>query len=195
MKTTLLIAGLAISLSSLAPAQNVRISQDGRPENMARIPPKAGINAQDRKFMNFACHSNAFEIMSSELALQRAQSEWARNFARDMIREHTMAQNELKMLAREKGVQLDQTLPKKMQAELDRLSRLSGAEFDRAYRDIQLKAHQETALMMERQIKNGRDSMIRNYAVKSLPAVKKHREMAMQRTTMMGHTTRMEPPK
>lgn len=186
--TPLLLA--VVVATPLVEAQTVRVNPQGRVENMNRIKPRNGISAQDRQFMMDAAASNMFEIESSELALQRAQSAWAKQFARDMITDHKAAQAELMTLARQKRVTLPERLPSKHRSMIDRLSRLNGEAFDAQYRAMQIQGHQETARKMETQIKRGNDSMVRNYAVKMLPAVKMHLKHAQQRTTM---TQRQSP--
>lgn len=191
MKKTLWISLLMCGVFGVSAAQTVQIDEKGRAENLSKIPPKSGLNQQDRKFIQFANASNLFEVRFSQALLKRAKGAWAREFARDMIREHSAAHEQLKLLARDKGVALSERLPADMQAKIDRINRLSAQEAERTYRQEQLKAHEETAKMMERQIKNGSDSMVRNYAVKMLPGVKMHHELAMQRMSMTGNTTRM----
>jgi len=179
------VAMLAMAGASVA-QQNVRFSYDGRPERLFR--PVNGLNRHDMMGVRDAAISNLLEIKTSELALNRARSAWARQYAREMIQEHTVAHNELKLIANRKGVSLPQTLPAAKRAQLARLSNLSGSAFDREYRAIQISGHRETSAKFQAHIKGGRDQDVKSYLVKSLPAVKMHLRMAQMQRTMTGPT-------
>jgi len=180
----LAIASLAVS--AIAQTQQQSISQDGRPERMAKITFAKGLNTQDRSFIKDAAAGNNFEILTSKLAETHASSQWTKDFAKEMIQEHTGAQNELMDVAQQKGVDVKGNLPKPLQAKYDQLAKLNGDAFDKAYRQIQLKAHEMTSSKFKAQIKNGHDEDVREFAVKVLPAVIMHWKMAKTQTTMTG---------
>jgi putative membrane protein len=79
------------------------------------------------------------EVAHSRLALQRATSDDVKRFARRMIDDRTKANQELARLATSKGVPLSQGTADRPQLRgkhhemYERLSRLSGAEFDREF--------------------------------------------------------------
>jgi putative membrane protein len=189
MKTavwTKLFAAVAIcGATSMALPQNVAISQDGRPENMNRIPPRQGVSHNDIRFMHRAAEGHLFEIRKSELALQRATDPWTREFARDMIREHSLGYEQLKLLARDKNVSLPSQVSPEQSNHLRRLGTLQGAAFDRAYRQIQAVSHQQAENTYEWIVKHGHDSMVRNYAVTYLPGINMHQRLMAERRTML----------
>ncbi len=63
-------------------------------------------------------------------------------------------------------------------ATYNRLQRLRGAEFDRAYMDEMLKDHDKTVMLFEKQAKNGQNPELRNFAQENLDMIKEHKEMA-----------------
>jgi putative membrane protein len=184
-----LVAGLAImAFAGLATAQD-EVSMGGRPLRMNQIPPqKMGLNEADRKAVMMIAISNMMEIKTSELALQHGSSAWTRQYAKEMIMEHTNAQEELKTLARDKGISLPQSLPADKKMALNKLASLHGARFDQTYRNIQLQGHKETETSLRKLMAQGHDADIRSLQVKLLPSVVMHRRMAIMRTTMMGPT-------
>ncbi len=181
------ILASAVALAVFVPAftQTVRVDKEGRPDRMSKIPPRHSLNAQDRRSVMDAALSNMLEIHSSRIALNRGSSTWVKGFARDMIREHSIAQAELGQIARGERIRLPSKPPKAIQTQLNRLRRLRGAAFDRAYRNLQIAGHQATVGKFERGIKFGSDSHVRGYLVKNLPGVREHLEMAKKRQTMM----------
>jgi putative membrane protein len=62
----------------------------------------------------------------------------------------------------------------------ERLSRLSGREFDREYIKAMVDAHQNTVERFERQAKGGDDPEVKQFVSKTLPTVRQHLERAQQ---------------
>lgn len=179
-----LMIGVA-ALAAMSMGQ-VRISSDGRPERL--YMPRVGLSLQDSQFMKDAAAANMFEIESSKIALMQGRSVWTRQFAKEMIADHTAAQNELKQIAMDKGITLPSSLPMKLQAKINQLRGLHGSAFDRAYKMAQQQGHSETKMKMAMQVKRGHDEDARDYAVKTLPAVTMHLKMIKMGVTMTGPT-------
>lgn len=184
---TLAATGVALLVVAAPAAAQVRVNkQIGRPENFNRVDPKkVGTSNFDRKYMQNAYAANSFEIRVGQLALNRSNDPWVQDYARDMIREHTMAQSELKQLARNKGVALANKWPAMLTRNYRKLSNLRGNSFDNAYRSINLTAHRGVINQCAMEVRTGRDAMVRGYATKVLKAAKDHEMMAMHRETMM----------
>ena len=164
----------------------VRVANDGRAN---KVPvPRAGLSSQDRQFMKDASVANVFEIATSKVALSRARGPWAKQFAKEMIEEHTGAQNELGLVAKSKGIALPTGLPMRQQAIVAMLKNVDAAGFDEAYRKAQIDGHQQTSAKFGTEIKRGHDSAARNYAIKILPAVRMHLKLARLQKTMTGET-------
>jgi putative membrane protein len=184
--TTALAATAMLSVVPAFAQQNVRFSYDGRPERMFRTVK--GLNMHDSMGIKDAAVSNMLEIKTSELALNRGQSTWVRQYAKEMIADHKAAHEELRLIANRKGVDLPGALPASKQKMVNQLARLRGAAFDRKYREIQLMGHRETSAKFQEHIRGGRDEDVKSYLVKTLPAVKMHYRMAQIRRTMTGPT-------
>jgi putative membrane protein len=184
--SALMVAG--VMAGAVAANAQVAISQDGRPEKMAAIKLVKGLNNSDMKMLQTIYWGNAFEIKISEIAVNRAQSMWAKEYAKEMIQEHTMAQNEVKMLAQDKGVSLNNNLPRDLVNVLSRLQNASSSSFDNMYRAAAMSSHSQASAVLTRAIKFGHDEQVRGLAIKMLPAVKDHYALAQIRQTMMGMT-------
>lgn len=183
-KTTLVLA--LFSVGAIASAQKVPISKNGYVSKLGA--PKKGLTAQDMQFIKDAAAGNQFEVRTSEIAMKNGSSAFVKQFAKEMIIDHSAAFEELKVVARKKGVMVSKKLPAPKQAIVDKLSRLRGAAFDAAYQKVQKDAHAETAAKLKKQIAGGHDSDIKNYAVTTLPAVEHHAMMLAMKRTMMGKT-------
>jgi putative membrane protein len=146
----------------------------------------ANRSAMDAQFMVKAAQSDQTEIKTSELALERTSSEEVRKYAKEMIDEHTKSTGELKPLAERKGVTLTTELAPKQQALYDKLSKLKGEEFDREYMAGQIAAHTDTANLYRKQIRNGRDPQVKQFARKVLPTVEGHLKEARSMSSNMA---------
>jgi putative membrane protein len=95
-----------------------------------------------------------------------------------MVDDHSKANDELKSIAASKGITLPTSLSAKEQATYDRLTKLSGAEFDRAYMKDMVEDHVKDVAMFEKEAKNGKDADVKAFADKTLPTLREHLQMA-----------------
>ena len=176
-----------MSLLGAVALSQVRVNtQVGRPENFNRVSPtKVGLNRMDKTYMKRQALTNIFEVRLGMLAARRSDDAWVRSFADDMIREHTLGQEELKQLARRKGYRLPTMLPRTERNKLAKMERLRGAAFDREFRRIQMAGHEVAMKLQTREIKSGRDAMVRSLATKSLATTRGHHLLAMHRDSML----------
>lgn len=138
-------------------------------------------------FMMKAAQSDMLEIMSSQAALQKSSNEEVRRFAQMMIDDHTRTSEELKTLAASKNVALPTAVSSKQQSMIDKLNRASaGAEFDREYMKMQVKAHEDAVKLFQKQANDNdaEDADAKTFAAKHLPALQGH--LTMSRTMYNG---------
>lgn len=148
------------------------------------------LSAVDKTFMMKAEQSNLAEIKTSELAQQKATGENYKNFAQQMIDDHTTAENDLKQLAQSKGVTLTNDPGPKNRAAAARLTRLNGTAFDVNYRRIQHDGHAATIALFRKEIRSGQDADVKAYAQKYLPKIEEHYRMLaeLKNSSKMNHS-------
>jgi len=130
-----------------------------------------------------AAQGGMAEVAFGKIATQKASSNVVKEYARRMVVEHTKANNELKALAKQKGVTLPTTIGKKNEDLKQKLSKLSGAKFDQEYmKEAGLKSHTEQAQLFERQVARGQNPDVKSFAAKTLPVVQKHLQHAQDIT-------------
>jgi putative membrane protein len=183
---TAFVAAAFVGSAVVADAQAVTISRDGRPERMAAIRHFVGLNAVDLRSLQNIYFGNAFEVRAGEIAARRGQSEWARQYGRDMVREHTMAQNELRLLGLDLGVEFDNNLPANMVRDLNRLNTAPAAAFDNVFRSLMMSSHAQASNTLQHAIKHGHNEDVRSLWIKMLPSVKDHYALAQTRQTVVG---------
>ena len=87
--------------------------------------------------------TNMAEIELGKMAAEKASSADVKSFAQMMVTQHTQANKDLMAVASGLSVEQPTTLDAKHQALSDRLSKLSGAEFDRQYMQAMVAGHRE----------------------------------------------------
>jgi putative membrane protein len=111
-------------------------------------------------------------------------SSWAspavKNFGRRMVQDHSKANNELKDVTSKENIPLPNEMDKSDQATYDRLSKLSGDAFDRAYARDMVKDHSKDVSEFQKEAKNGKDESIKNFAAQTLPTLQNHLDQARQ---------------
>lgn len=135
----------------------------------------------DRDFVNEAAVGGTLEVRLGELAQVRATDVKVRKFGEKMATDHSAANKQLLELLKKKGMEPPpKTLPKKMQDHYDRLAKLRGAEFDKAYIKDMVDDHREDVALFETIVKTGRDADLKAFALKTLPTIREHYHMARE---------------
>lgn len=111
-----------------------------------------------QQFIKKAAVANMAEIQLGQLAGTKAESPDVKQFAQMMVDQHTKALEELRQVATASNVALPTELDKKHQKLHDKLSKLSGHEFDREYMDAMVDGHKDVAKMLEKQSKRSASS-------------------------------------
>jgi putative membrane protein len=138
----------------------------------------SGKKNADAKFMMMAAMSDMNEIGLSNVALQKSQNEEVKRMAQMIIDDHTKASEELKSLAMSKGVTLPADMDSKHKMMMDKLSAMSGADFDKMYIKAMVKDHEKAVKLFQKESMNGKDADAKAFAAKQLPVLQGHLTMA-----------------
>ena len=212
-KTALSVALLSVGLAMSAMAQNTgsQGTTTGATSGSATRPAagsatgttSAGTsNAKlahgDRKFIEDAAQGGMAEVQLGQLAAQKAQSSDVKQFGQKMVDDHGKANEQLKSIASSKNVTLPTDVDRAHKRDYDRLSKLSGADFDREYMKHMVSDHKKDVSDFRKEAKSGKDSEVKNFASTTLPTLEQHLQMAQQadatvrsasRSTNTAHTS------
>jgi putative membrane protein len=145
---------------------------------MAQSNTANRLTGTDQTFMNKAAQGGMAEVELGKLAETHASSDAVKNFGRRMVQDHSKANDELKRIAGRENVSLPTSLDAKDQATMDRLSRLSGAAFDRAYINDMVKDHRADIAEFQREADHGSDPEVKQFASTTLPTLQEHLRLA-----------------
>ena len=131
----------------------------------------------DHHFVMDAASGGMAEVELGKIAADKASNADVKKFGQRMADDHGKANDELKSLAQSKQITLPTMIDAKHKATIDRLSKLSGAAFDRAYVQEMLKDHQKDVAAFRTESKSGKDPEVKAWAGKTLPTLEEHLKM------------------
>ena len=147
----------------------------------------------DENFAKKAAQGGMAEVKLGQLAEERGSNPAVKNFGRRMVQDHSKANDELKSTTSKESIPLPNELDKSDQATYDRLSKLSGDAFDRAYARDMVKDHSKDVSEFQKEAKNGRDDAIKNFAAQTLPTLQNHLDQARQMEQAVNQSSSNAP--
>jgi putative membrane protein len=129
-------------------------------------------------FVKEAAEGGMMEVQLGKLAQEKAADDKVKQFGKRMEQDHSKANKELKKIASDKGVELSTELDKKHKTKVDKLTKLSGADFDKQYMDDMVSDHKEDIKKFQRVADKGKDSDLKQFASQTLPTLKEHLQLA-----------------
>jgi putative membrane protein len=139
-----------------------------------RANAETTISMADTNFILAAAQGGMTEVELGELAATNGMRDDVKNFGQMMVKDHTAINDDLKALAAQKGVTLPDSLDAKHQAMVDKLTALTGSEFDDAYITGMIKAHKKDAKAFKAEAAATTDADIKSFLDKSIPVVEAH---------------------
>jgi putative membrane protein len=138
----------------------------------------ARLSPSDQQFVQDASQAGATEIAASKLALQRSNNPLIKQFAQQMIADHTKLARNLDVIASEKGLGAP---PGADAALLGKLQTLQGADFDRAFvEQVAVGGHRKAVELFQKESQSGQNEQLKSAAAHALPVIKHHLAMAQQ---------------
>ena len=110
----------------------------------------------DQQWVMTVAQGGMAEVELGRLASEKASNEQVKEFAKKMVDDHTKANDELKSIASTKNITLPNETDAKHKATMDRLSKLSGDAFDRAYIRDMLTDHRKDVNAFRTESKSGK---------------------------------------
>lgn len=133
-------------------------------------------------FIAAATTSDMYEVAAGKIAEQRAQSPQVREFAKKMVRAHTMTTEKLKGITADNNINVTPPahVDDRRQGMLDDLRGAKAEDFDHRYIAQQIAAHKEADILMQGYAKDGDNQAVKDFAADTDKAVKMHLEMAQK---------------
>jgi len=169
-----LLSTLAVALLLSGPA--FAQHQVAAPQRNAAAPRE--LSQKDVEFMKNAAIGGMAEVELGKLAQQRAHSSDVKSFGDRMVRDHSRANDQLTNIAKDRGAQLPQQLDAEHLSMRDRLAKLQGEAFDRAYIKAMVADHDKDMKEFRRAAQTGQDRELKRFARETLTVVEQHDQLA-----------------
>src|SRR5262245_50297697 len=167
MKNLFVTIGLATALTCAAPA--------------AWAQSKGG-----EQFLKKAIEANYAEIEMGKLAQQKGAGEGVRSFGKQLEQDHSAANTKAMNVAKQMGMTPPTGPNKKQQADYDRMSKMSGEQFDKAFVKHMVADHKKDIKEFQKEAKTNEPPS--SFANEVLPDLQKHLQAAQSLQGKSGTT-------
>lgn len=171
---------MAQSSGSAAGQEGTMQGQEGsmsQSQNSAKQSAGMTMSA-DQRFVRDAAEGGMAEVELGKLAAEKGSSQDVKNFGQRMVDDHSKANDQLKQIASNEGVTLPEKLDAKDRALRIRLSKLSGATFDRVYMENMVRDHKKDVADFQKESTSGSDPAVKQFASQTLPTLQEHLQQA-----------------
>jgi len=143
--------------------------------------------SQDSKLIFQMASSNIMEVRLGQMAQQKASNASVKQFGQRMVTDHTSLENQLTSLVSKNGT-FQPKLAKEAEAEVSRLEKLSGTEFDNQYMTSMIQHHQQDVSALQSAGQTARSAEARQMIASALPVLQQHLTLATQVGGQVGAT-------
>lgn len=171
--------GASAAFTAVLLAQGAAVKPAQAPAQQKSIPTASA------SFLKSADEGGQAEIALATTAESKSSNSQVKALAEAIHRDHETANSEIKTLAEKKNVTLPTSVSKTHQATADRLSKLSGAAFDKAYVDQMVKDHRADIATFQKH-KTDADHDVAAWVAKTLPVLQNHLTMALNAQKAVG---------
>ena len=162
------------SVARMAPAHTASPAEPASPAPETA----ADLSASDKMFVEKAAEGGIAEVQMAQVAEQKADNADVKQFAQQMIDDHTPNNAQLVKLATAKGLTPPADPSTMQQKMISHLQGLSGAKFDKSYIKGQVKAHTTMLKLFQTEARTTKDADLRSFADTTATTIEHHLSMA-----------------
>jgi putative membrane protein len=146
----------------------------------AQSPSDAQMSASVKEFVDKAGTSGLAEVEMGQLGVQKAKNSQVKAFAKQIVADHTKANQELVTATKGKGVQVPSSRTDMHKAMMEKFQQQeAGKSFDRAYMEQMIEDHKAAVELFETAADDENlDMNLRGYAKATLPTLRDHLKQA-----------------
>ncbi|MBS0536891.1 MAG: DUF4142 domain-containing protein [Proteobacteria bacterium] len=130
----------------------------------------------DQAFLKEGIQGDMAEVKMGELAQQKGDADSVKTFGETLVTDHGDHLKKLQGMAQQMGAQAPTAPSAKQKADYDRLSKLSGAKFDREFARHMVTDHKKDIARYEAEAK--KTGPLAELAKETVPTLQKHLKMA-----------------
>jgi len=189
-----IIAGAMLLAACNGNSSNTTTSSDSTNVSTANTDTSNNMNMTDSNHMNMTDSTNnaskvgdaeqdfakdaaaggMMEVELGNIAEKNAGSQAVKDFGRMMVDDHSKLNDQLKDLAAKKNVTLPTTVKDSQQKDIDKLSKETGANFDKDYVSMMIDDHKKDIAEFKKAGDKMTDPDFKDFVIKALPTLQKH---------------------
>jgi putative membrane protein len=154
-----------------------------------RLPQTTGQVVSDSAYIREVASMNLLEVRLGTLAGQRSSNTAVKQFGQQMVSSHGGMAQQWSSLAARNGLPTSATLNPIQQQSADQLSKLSGADFDRAYMSAMIADHEQDAGTLQRIGAAAQSGEVKQLAATGLTTTEQHLTRARAVAGQVNATT------
>lgn len=133
---------------------------------------------KDADFAVEAASGGMMEVELGNLAATNASSQLVKDFGRQMVADHSQANEELKSVAAAKNITLPNAPGNDKQKMMEDLRKKTGMDFDKAYVDMMVSDHKDDIDLFQKEADKGNDGDLKQWAGSKVATLQHHLQMA-----------------
>lgn len=146
--------------------------------NPHNVTAETRVDGSSGDFMKTAARGGLMEVELGKYAQQHAQSQRVKNFGAMIVRDHSEANSELRVLASKKRLNLPPAINAEQQANVNEMMKMTGSDFDKHYMEMMTQDHVKDVQLFQNATDEDRDADVKEFARKTLPILKMHLDSA-----------------
>lgn len=168
--------GLAQSPGGMAPGQSPstmpgRTMPGQTPGVNGTMNTPAAAKVDDKRFAKDEALNAMVAVELGKLAAQKAYRDDIKELGQKIVDDRAKASDQLKDVASKENIPIAEALDSKRQSRVDKISKLSGEDFDKAYVKEELKDHEAEVRDFSAEAQSGADSNLKAFASNMLPTL------------------------
>jgi len=130
----------------------------------------------EKAFIMRAADGGMMEVELGKLAAEKGGSDEVKDFGNEMVKDHSKMNDNLKEVAAKMDVAVATSVSAKHHGAIEKMSGLSGANFDKAYVTAMVRDHEKDIAAFEKADKTAKNPNLKKFIQDSLPMMKNHLE-------------------
>ncbi len=134
------------------------------------------ISSAEEKFIKNVSQGGMMKVELGKFAVRWGFSKEVKQLGKMLVKDHTALNKEVAKLASKKKIQLAKQLDEDHKEGFDKVAGFAGREFDEEYVEAMIDAHESEIKDFEDMAEDAEDPQVKQFAIKTLPTVRKHLE-------------------
>ena len=151
---------------------------DRRPGVQDTTQQSGPAKVDDKRFVKDATIGGLIAVELGKLAADKGSTDAVKQFGQHVVEVQTKMNEQLKDAAAKAGYSVPESLDTKQHGRVDKLAKLSGAEFDKAYIKDQVKENENNVRAFQDESQGGTNSVVKAFASDTLPTLQAQLTMA-----------------